>query len=146
MALFVKNIFHVLSCSNFPLFNFLTPQLLVSILLFPLISGQLKKAQIECISRKSPLSMKTLEFLFMRKNLDLIQMYSRVRVKPKVPKGSLTNFFQCFFQYFFFSIFCLLNFFNICALISQLKEGIPEQFIACKKKKSLLNIKTIKFY
>ena len=45
-------------------------------------------------------------------------MYSRVRVKPKVPKGSLTNFF-----------------FNICAFISQLKEGIPEQFIACKKKK-----------
>ena len=121
MALFVKNIFHVLSSSNFPLFNSLTPQLLVSILLFPLISGQLKKAQIECISRKSPLSMKTLEFLFMRKNLDLIQMYSRVRVKPKVPKGSLTNFF-----------------FNICAFISQ--------FIACKKKKSLLNIKTIKFY
>ena len=56
-------------------------------------------------------------------------MYSRVRVKPKVPKGSLTNFF-----------------FNICAFISQLKEGIPEQFIAWKKKKSLLNIKTIKFY
>ena len=44
MALFVKNIFHVLSCSKFPLFNSLTPQLLVSILLFPLISGQLKKA------------------------------------------------------------------------------------------------------
>ena len=129
MELFVKNIFHVLSSSNFPLFNSLTPQLLVSILLFPLISGQLKKAQIECISRKSPLNMKILEFLFMRKNLDLIQMYSRVRVKPKVPKGSLTNFF-----------------FNICAFISQLKEGIPEQFIACKKKKSLLNIKTIKFY
>ena len=118
MELFVKNIFHVLSSSNFPLFNSLTPQLLVSILLFPLISGQLKKAQIECISRKSPLNMKTLEFLFMRKNLDLIQMYSRVRVKPKLPKGSLTNFF-----------------FNICAFISQLKEGIPEQFIACKKKK-----------
>ena len=129
MELFVKNIFHVLSSSNFPLFNSLTPQLLVSILLFPLISGQLKKAQIECISRKSPLNMKILEFLFMRKNLDLIQMYSRVRVKPKLPKGSLTNFF-----------------FNICAFISQLKEGIPEQFIACKKKKSLLNIKTIKFY
>ena len=72
MALFVKNIFHVLSSSNFPLFNSLTPQLLVSIWLFPLISGQLKKAQIEYISRKYPLNMKTLEFLFMRKNLDLI--------------------------------------------------------------------------
>ena len=44
MALFVKNVFHVLSSSNFPLFNSLTPQLLVSILLFPLISRQLKKA------------------------------------------------------------------------------------------------------